>query len=99
MKSRVQHPSTAADDAAAVAAGETCGAGEQLEFRDAWAASFKPQPLRPVLIEGLLRVGEVANFVAATKAGKSWLGLGLLFAVASGNDWLAPSQSRKCSVD
>jgi hypothetical protein len=77
-----------ADGAGVASVDDVREKGEQLEFRDAWAASFHPQPLRPVLVEGMLRVGEVANFVAATKAGKSWLGLGLLFAVASGNDWL-----------
>jgi hypothetical protein len=62
--------------------------GDDPEFRDAWKASFNPRPLRSVLIEGLLRRGEVGNIVASTKAGKSWLSLGLLYAVSTGGDWL-----------
>lgn len=67
---------------------ESASEGDGSDFRDAWKASFNPRPLRPVLIEGLLRRGEVGNIVAATKAGKSWLGLGLLYAVSTGGDWL-----------
>jgi|GEM_PF-2439364 len=44
--------------------------------------------LRPPVVEGLLRIGETGNIVANTKFGKSWLGLGLAFAVATGGDWL-----------
>lgn len=44
--------------------------------------------LRPAVVEGLLRQGEVANFVAAPKVGKSWLVHSLAAAVASGRPWL-----------
>lgn len=44
--------------------------------------------LRPPVVDGLLRSGETGNIVANTKFGKSWLGLGLAFAVATGGDWL-----------
>lgn len=44
--------------------------------------------LREPLIDGLLRVGETMNFIAASKVGKSWLTLDLAFAVALGRPWL-----------
>lgn len=44
--------------------------------------------LRPALIEGLLRFGEVMNVVAAPKVGKSWLGLGLALSITTGAPWL-----------
>lgn len=44
--------------------------------------------LRPPIIEGLLREGETANIVSATKVGKSWLTLNLVLAVAHGLPWL-----------
>ena len=43
---------------------------------------------RDPVINGLLREGEVGNFVAATKVGKSWLALGLAHSVAWGLPWL-----------
>lgn len=60
----------------------------KLEFHDAWEAAFKPRPLRECIIEGMLRRGEVANFIASTKTGKSWFSLLLLFCVMLGRDWL-----------
>ena len=44
--------------------------------------------LRQPVIEGLLRVGETANMVAAPKRGKSWLVNSLGLNVASGTKWL-----------
>ncbi len=44
---------------------------------------------RPPVIEGLLRVGETMNVIAAPKVGKSWLTLSLAFAVATGRPWLS----------
>lgn len=44
--------------------------------------------LRPPVVDGLLREGETANVVAATKAGKSWLIHDLALAVATGSRWL-----------
>lgn len=43
--------------------------------------------LKPELIEGFLRRSEVANIIAATKRGKSWLVYGLSLTVAVGG-WL-----------
>jgi hypothetical protein len=78
-----------ADDAAGASGDDVREeGGKLLQFRDAWAASFKPQPLKPVLIEGLLRRGETANIIASTKTGKSWFALQLLFSVASGREFL-----------
>lgn len=44
--------------------------------------------LRPPIVEGLFRLGETSNIVAASKVGKSWLGYGLAFSVACGGRWL-----------
>jgi hypothetical protein len=44
--------------------------------------------LRPKVIEGLLRQGEVMNLVAAPKVGKTWLGHALAIAVARGAPFL-----------
>jgi hypothetical protein len=43
---------------------------------------------RPAIIEGLLREGETMNVIAPAKIGKSWLTLGLAFAIATGRPWL-----------
>ena len=43
---------------------------------------------RPELIEGLLRVSETWNLIAAAKVGKSWLSYGLAVSVATGGWWL-----------
>ena len=45
--------------------------------------------LRPPVIDGLLRRGEVANIIASPKMGKSYLAGGLAFSVASGDYWLS----------
>ncbi|MBL9118590.1 MAG: AAA family ATPase [Phycisphaerae bacterium] len=45
--------------------------------------------MRPVVVEGLLRSGEVMNLVAPPKIGKSWLAAWLTMAVAVGADWLS----------
>jgi len=50
------------------------------------AETFKE--LRPVIIAGLLRLGELMNIVSGTKIGKSWLVLYLIFCVAKELDWL-----------
>jgi hypothetical protein len=44
--------------------------------------------LDPPVIDGVLRLGETANVIAATKIGKSWLSIALAFAVATGRPWL-----------
>lgn len=45
--------------------------------------------MRPVIVKGLLRRGEVMNLVAPPKIGKSWLALWLAMAVACGREWLS----------
>lgn len=44
--------------------------------------------MRPAVIDGLLRLGETANLIAAPKMGKSWLTLDLVLSVATGRQWL-----------
>lgn len=46
-----------------------------------------PHKRRPI-IKDLLRAGETMNIIGASKAGKSWLILGLLLAMAAGRVWL-----------
>jgi hypothetical protein len=54
--------------------------------------------LRPVLINGILRVGETCNIIAATKVGKSWMCDGLALSIATGRDWLDRYGTRKGKV-
>lgn len=44
--------------------------------------------LPPVVIDGLLREGEVSTLVAATKVGKTWLVHNLVLATVHGGEWL-----------
>lgn len=44
--------------------------------------------LAPAVIDGLLRKGETANIIGSTKAGKSWMILGLALSIAQGRPWL-----------
>ncbi|MEM6778214.1 MAG: AAA family ATPase [Planctomycetota bacterium] len=44
--------------------------------------------LRPIVVDGILRRGETANIIAASKVGKSFLAGGLAWSVASGTPWL-----------
>lgn len=67
--------------------GKTC----RVVLHSVWNEIEKPVPMREVVIDGLLRRGEVANIVAATKIGKSWLAAGLAFSVAIGRTWLGRS--------
>lgn len=66
----------------------------EITFRDAWQATEKPEAMREVIIDGLLRRGEVANCIASTKTGKSWFALLMLMSVALGRDWLGRRVSR-----
>ena len=43
---------------------------------------------KEVLIDGVLRRGEVMNVIAAPKTGKSWLMLQLAYAIITGGEWL-----------
>lgn len=58
-------------------------------------------PLAPVVIDGLLRIGEVCNLVAAPKTGKSWSAMALAIAAAAGRPWLGRTveQSRVLVID
>lgn len=74
---------------------------------------FRPKPvpvdriidaeskLREPVVDGLFRVGDIANVIAATKVGKSWMALGLAFAVAQGNEWMGfkTNQGRVLIID
>ena len=57
--------------------------------------------MKPYVIEGVLRRGEVCNVIAASKTGKSFLSLGMVFAIAMGEDWLGhqTTQGRCLIVD
>jgi RecA-family ATPase len=66
----------------------------KLIFHDAWQGAFKPPQMRECIIEGLLRRGEVGNFIASTKAGKSWFALMLLISMATGQNWLGRRVAR-----
>lgn len=63
----------------------------QVEPWDAWDDVDATIELDEPVIEGLLRRGEVANVISAAKTGKSWMGTGLLWSVASGRHWLGRS--------
>jgi hypothetical protein len=54
--------------------------------------------LHPGVVNGLLRVGEVANLVSAPKIGKSWLGYSLALSVATGYPWLDRFTTRQGRV-
>ena len=62
--------------------------GKKLLTKSAWDAVENPVPKRPVVIDGLMRRGDVANIIASTKVGKSWFAVLLAFCVATGRDWL-----------
>ena len=48
----------------------------------------KDRELRPAIVEGICREGEVVNLISASKIGKSFLIHDLAFAVAAGETWL-----------
>lgn len=62
--------------------------GIQWEPFSAWSLTGSTVILDEPVIDGLLRRGETGNIIASTKIGKSWLALGLAFAVATGRNWL-----------
>ena len=66
----------------------------RLTVKDAWKAAFQPSPMRECIIEGMLRRGEVGNFIASTKTGKSWFALMLLICIATGREWLGRRVAR-----
>jgi hypothetical protein len=58
-------------------------------------------PMRPFVVDGLLRRGEICNFIGASKTGKTWMLYHLIAALASGGAWLGRqcTQSRVFLVD
>lgn len=50
--------------------------------------------MRPFVIEGLLREGEVMNIVAAPKTGKSWLAHAMLVSISCGTPWFGHRTSQ-----
>ena len=52
-------------------------------------------PLKPVIIDGILRSSEIMNLIAAPKTGKSWLTLHLALSIASGREWLGHACSKQ----
>lgn len=57
--------------------------------------------LKSYVIDGLLRRGEIGNVIAASKVGKSFLSLGMVFSIAMGRAWLGhqTTQGRCLIVD
>lgn len=51
-------------------------------------ALAKPLPLRPALIEGVLRTGHKMMVASSSKAGKTFLMMSLALSVATGRPWL-----------
>ncbi len=53
-------------------------------------AEFRHQypTLHPPVVDGLLREGETANIISASKVGKSWLSNSLALSIATGRTWL-----------
>jgi AAA domain/DnaB-like helicase N terminal domain len=77
---------------------------EQADFSDleiAPADAFTLRALResyphlnPTVIDRLIRRAEVANIIAPTKIGKSWLAYGVSLSVVTGRDWFGfPTQA------
>lgn len=48
----------------------------------------RPKPLKPVVIEGLCRENALMGIYGASKIGKTWLGIELCLAMATGTEWL-----------
>jgi len=44
-------------------------------------------PLRPPVVHGLVRRGEVLNWIASPKTGKTWMAYSLIAAVLTGGNW------------
>ena len=71
--------------ASAAAAAEPQPPERKFVYTDVLIARYPN--LRPVLIEGFLRLGETMNIIAPPKTGKSWLVTDLALSVAMGTDW------------
>ncbi len=53
---------------------------------------------RPELVRGIIRQGEVALLVGATKARKSWLAIDLCLSIAGGRHWLGTLATAQCQA-
>lgn len=73
---------------------------EKFEIRSPALAQGVPA-MRPYLVDGLLRRGEVCNFIGAPKTGKTWMLYTLIAAIASGSRWLGRdvTQGRVLLID
>ncbi|HEX8348666.1 MAG TPA: AAA family ATPase [Hymenobacter sp.] len=67
-----------------------------LRIRTSNAIERLPEP--PILIEGLLRKGEIANLVASPKMKKSWMVHDLAHRLANGGKWLGRFECRPSKV-
>jgi hypothetical protein len=77
-------------------AAHTLGAGPAPHAPPSIGVLVQAKPnLRPVLIDGILRVGETMNVIAAPKVGKSWLVTDLALAVATGRPWLGHATTQR----
>ena len=54
--------------------------------------------LRPAVIDGLLRVGEVTNVVTSSKASKTGLVNAFAVSVAAGREWIDMLKTERCPV-
>lgn len=65
------------------------GAGRQCDELEDWAALDATAGAEPAaVVDRLFRAGDVVNVVSHSKAGKSWLALGLALAIITGRRWL-----------
>ena len=58
----------------------------------------KPACLNPILVDGLLRRGETANLIAASKVGKSWMVYGLAHSISTGQPWFGRFETKQGRV-
>lgn len=72
--------------------------GEALDLTDVYDLIAEHRNLRRPVLEGLLRLGETLNLIAATKVGKSWLSYALAYAVVMGGRWLGTFQATRGRV-
>lgn len=72
--------------------------GEGFEVLTASELVSRSTELREPVVEGLLRIGEVANLVAAPKSGKSWAAMDLAVAVSTGRRFLDHFETRRNRV-
>ena len=65
------------------ASGNSC-----LEFVDVCELMANHPDMKPAIIHGMLRRGEVCNVIGAPKTGKSWPLMNLAVSIATGREWL-----------